>query len=78
MHEAGVGAIQVQTHVNLHSASDSKLVGFKRNPRRSRVAGCSERSHELQRYVKNLCLEFKGLQIRPDISLFFSRGAGRM
>lgn len=39
MHEAGVGAIQVQTHVNLHSASDSKLVGFKRNPRRNRGAG---------------------------------------
>lgn len=35
MHEASVGAIQVQTHVNLHFASDSKLVGFKRNPRRS-------------------------------------------
>lgn len=35
MHEARVGAIQVQTHVNLHFASDSKLVGFKRNPRRS-------------------------------------------
>lgn len=34
MHEARVGAIQVQTHVNLHFASDSKLVGFKRNPRR--------------------------------------------
>lgn len=33
MHEARVGAIQVQTHVNLHFASNSKLVGFKRNPR---------------------------------------------
>lgn len=34
MDEARVGAIQVQTHVNLHFASDSKLVGFKRSPRR--------------------------------------------
>lgn len=44
MHEARVGAIQVQTHVNLHFASDCKLVGFKRNPRRKGEEGlCRER-----------------------------------
>jgi len=39
-------------------------------PEEEEERGRAERSHELQRYVKNLCLEFKGLQIRPDISLF--------
>ena len=63
MHEARVGAVQVQTHVNLHFASDSKLVWFKKNPRRregERERGWREKILELQRYVKNLCMEFKG------------------
>lgn len=45
MHEAAVGAIQVQTHVNLPFAADIKLVRFRgeKNPsRRLGIGGWRE------------------------------------
>jgi hypothetical protein len=38
-----VGAILVQTHVNINMASDGKLVGFNKNPRRRRGEGLQPR-----------------------------------